>query len=60
VDELLRFVNLATGEELPLYGEAVEIAERQRARADEAEQRANAANQPVAELLAEVSRLRGE
>jgi Uma2 family endonuclease len=59
-DQLLRFVNLATGEALPLYGEAVEIAQRQRTRAEAEAQRADAAEQRVAELLAELARLRGE
>jgi Uma2 family endonuclease len=72
--ELLRFIRLDTGEPLPLYGEAVEVARRQQERAEaetqraesesqraEAEaRRADAAEQRVAELLTELARLRGE
>jgi Uma2 family endonuclease len=65
--ELLRLYDVATGAALPLYGEAVEIARQQteraeveRARAEAERARAEAAEQRVAELLAELARLRGE
>jgi len=65
--ELLRLYDVTTGVALPLYGEAVEIARRQaeraeaeRARAEAERARAEAAEQRVAELLAELARLRGE
>lgn len=56
---LLRLYVAATGEPLPLYGEAVEIARQQRERAEAERARADAAEQRVAELLAELARLRG-